>query len=230
MDPDNDMHATHSPFCARLTRGFFFLATASVNMVAMSTDLEFDKTFTARNEPRQVHYAVQYMLNGETHRSETWRDRDRQILRRTDGRIETHVVKNAREVEWHMVVLDLPRKIRTDIDRTNLLRIGQFTDWFSLSHGLTHPTGAYRLKATDAMPSQVRPVATCRWYDLKRADSESRICWSTQLHLPLVITDRAGRMRWQVTSVDTQKLPSSVFAIRDEGFVRNNANEDIKTD
>jgi hypothetical protein len=224
------MHTTQSSFCPRLARVFFFVAVACANLAAAAADLDFDKTFDIPGEPRQVHYAVRYTLNGQTHASETWRDRDSRILRRTDGRIETHVDRNGRDVEWHMVVLDLPRKIRTDIDRTNLLRIGQFTDWFSLSHGLSRPAGAYTLTAADAAPSAAKPVAPCRWYDLKRGGSDSRICWSRQLHLPMLITDGSGNVQWQVTQVDTRKLPASVFAIRDQGFVRNNANEDIRTD
>lgn len=224
------MQITQSSFCPRLAQVFFFVVAASASSVAISANLDFDKTFTTRDEPQQVHYAVEYTLNGQTHHSETWRDRDRRILRRTDDRLETHVAKEAREVEWHMVVLDLTRKIRTDIDRTNLLRIGQFTDWFSLSHGLTRPSGAYTLKVADVGQSSVRPVAACRWYDLKRGDSESRICWSSRLHLPIVITDRDGQPQWQVTSVDTRTLPPSVFAMHDDGFVRINASQDINAD
>jgi hypothetical protein len=224
------MQTKQSSFCPRLARVFIFVAAAFGHLAAVAAGLDFDKTFDTPGEPRQVHYAVRYTVNGQTHESETWRDRDSRILRRTDGRIETHVDRNGRDIEWHMVVLDLPRRIRTDIDRTNLLRIGQFTDWFSLSHGLSRPAGAYTLTAADAAPSVTRPVAPCRWYALRRGDSDSRICWSRQLHLPLQITDASGSVQWQVTRVDTRTLPASVFAIRDQGFVRNDANQDIAAD
>ena len=167
---------------------------------------------------------------GQTHQTETWRDADRHLKRVTDGRLETHVFKPANQDEWRMMVLDRARKIRTDIDRTNLLRIGHFSDWFSLSHALARPVGPYQLVALATAPDMPKPVARCRWYELTRDEVASHLCWSTILRLPLVITDASNLVQWQVTAVDTRTQPGSTFDIDDAGFVHINANEEIQSD
>ena len=214
----------------RLTRVFLSLLAVAVATGAQAASLDFDRTFNAKGEPRQLHYQASYMLNGQAHTTESWRDGERHLKRRTDDRIETHVFKPERAPEWRMVVLDLQRKIRTDIDRTNLLRIGHFTDWFSLAHALARPVGTYQLLLLSDTASMPKSVASCRWYGLTRSDVESRICWSNTLRLPLLITDNERHVQWQVTAVNTRTLPATAFGIDDAGFVHNNANDEIQSD
>ncbi|HEX7454829.1 MAG TPA: hypothetical protein VF296_02195 [Gallionella sp.] len=191
--------------------------------------LEFNKAFNSDGEPKRLHYVVSYNLKGSMHEAEIWREGNQRLKRRTDDAIETFVFSKGKDPEWRMVVLDLKRKIRTDIDRTNLYRVGHFTDWFGMSHGLAHPIGQYQLHSSSAPEVLLRAVATCHWYTLKLEGRESGICWSQAYRLPLMIVrDRA--IEWKVTQVDTKPLPAAVFKIHDQGFVRNDANEDISGD
>lgn len=210
-----------------------FVATAlaawAANALA-ATSLDFDKTFTDRNEPGRIHYGATYDLGASAHRVEVWREGKANLRRRTDDALETHVFKPPGEVEWQMVVLDLKRRIRTDIDRTNLLRIGHFTDWFSLAHALARPIGPYELVALRGPAPRVAPIATCRWYLLTQGERASKVCWSVAWRVPLLITDRNDKVQWKVTDIATGRMPAGVFEVNDRGFVRNNANADIEAD
>ena len=208
----------------------FLLAGILAAASTQAASLDFDKTFNSRGEARQLHYRASYSVDGKAHQVDVWRDGEQRLKRRTDDTLETVIFKPARENEWRMVVLDLPRKIRTDIDRSNLYRIGHFTDWFSLAHALARPSGAYTLTALAAAPAQDQPLSACRWYALRRGAAVSHICWSTALRLPLLITDAAGQTQWKVTSASAQPLPATAFALNDAGFVHNNANADIQSD
>jgi hypothetical protein len=208
----------------------FFVAGIVAAAGSQAADLDFDKTFNARGEARQLNYRATYLANGSEHQVEIWRDRDQRLKRRTDDKLETYIFKPARQAEWNMVVLDLQRKMRTDIGRTNLFRIGHFTDWFSMSHALTRPTGSYQLTELKTAPVSGKPLSACRWYALKQGEAESHICWSAELRLPLLISDAHGNTMWRVTAASKQPLPANVFAVHDADFMRNDANADIQTD
>lgn len=214
----------------RLARVFFIIATTVFAASSQAAGLDFDKTFNDKGESRQLHYQATYSLDGKTHQVDIWRDRNQQLKRRTDDAVETFIFKPAKQTEWSMIVLDLKRKIRTDIDRTNLYRIGHFTDWFSLSHSLSRPTAQYQLSTTTTPVLEEKPISACTWYSLSRNNQESKICWSKNLHLPLVIADHNNQVQWRVTNANTKNIAASAFQIQDQGFVRNNANEDIQAD
>lgn len=214
----------------RISRAFLSIILIFVTIDIRAASLDFDKTFNANGESKQLHYLATYTVQDKPHRVEVWREKDQRLKRRTDDVIETFVFKSARQVEWQMVVLDLKHKIRTDIERTNLYRIGHFTDWFALSHSLTRPTMPYQLTAATKPVTEEAPVADCRWYALIREGSVSKICWSSVLRLPLLITGPDNQVQWRVTHVDARALVDATFQIRDQGFVRNNANEDINAD
>jgi hypothetical protein len=211
------------------------LACASIGLAGPSfaaverPGLDFDRTFDGRDAGGS-HYEAVYRSGGREHRVEVWRDRDLRIARRTDDAVETHLSRRPGDVEWSMTVLDLKRKIRTDIDRTNLLRIGHYTDWFAQANSLSRPRGAYRLVALSAAPAGVSPIAACRWYELTQDDRSNRICWSAAQHVPLVIANGDGDIVWRVTRLTSGPVPARVFAIDDRGFVRNDANQDIQAD
>lgn len=197
---------------------------------ATQTQLNFDSTFNSNNAPRSAHFRAQYETAGKTHLLEVWRNRDLSLKRRTDDAIETYVSRLPSDPEWSMVVLDLHQKIRTDIDRTNLYRVGHFVDWFGMAHGLSRPIGAYELRQVAAVSGGPRPVAPCRWYQLSNQGKESKICWSEAMKLPLIIATSDGHVQWRMLEVDTRRTSPTTFQVADEGFVRNNANADISTD
>jgi hypothetical protein len=193
--------------------------------------LDFDRTFNDSREPARSHYVATYRLADGEHRVEVWRDRNLRLKRHTDEAIETYVDRPLGKTEWSMVVLDLKRRIRTDIDRTNLYRIGHFIDWFSLSHSLSRPTGPYELAILpqNAQPP-VAPIGACRWYLLTQGSRTNKICWSAAQGAAFVITDGNDAVRWMLSAIDSHALPAATFAIDDRDFVRNNANEDIEAD
>ena len=207
---------------------FACLDVAAGNAAA---SLDFDKVFNDRGAPKQAHYAATYQLGPTEHRIEVWRDRELRLKRRTDDAIETVLAKRPGEVEWSMTVLDIKRRIRTDVDRTNLYRIGYFTDWFGLAHSLARPRGTYTLTTLPAAAvPRVVPLAACRWYALTQGSNTSKVCWSASQRIPLLITDSSDVVKWRVAAMDASPIASATFATNDRGFVRNDANRDIEAD
>jgi hypothetical protein len=194
---------------------------------------DFDHVFSTRGEPAATHFQATYLAGGTEHHVEIWRDGERRIRRRTDDRAESFAVRNPGKPgspDYRLAVLDLDRKIRTDIDRDNLYRIGQFTDWFDLGHGLRHPKGDYRLVPAATPHGAEHPIGACTWVALVQGPQTTHVCWSALAKLPLLIQAADGRTVWRVTRVDHKPIPDRVFAIHDEGFIRNDANADIEHD
>jgi hypothetical protein len=215
--------------CAALV--LTWLALVPAPLFASPPDrLDFDSTFNDRDAPRQAHYVATYRLAGNAHRLEVWRDGDAQLRRRTDDAIETLVLRSPGAAEWTMTVLDLKRRLRTDIDRTSLLRIGHVTDWFALAHSLTRPAGNYELTEIVGHTPGVATIAPCRWYLLAQGSQASKICWSASLQLPLAMTGADDSVEWRIVEADTRPLPASVLRVDDSGFVRKDASADIRSD
>ncbi|UAJ09540.1 hypothetical protein [Polymorphobacter megasporae] len=189
---------------------------------------KFETVFATGGEPAMLHFHTDYGTGLAVHHLEVWRDRDKQLKRVTDGLVETYVAHAADGIDFRMIIVDNRKRIVTTIDRANLYRLGNFTDWFDLGHGLRHPKGAYMLGPGKAPAGAPKPFAACRWYDLVEGQRTTRICWSTEYHLPLVIAPGGGAI-WRVTSIDTV-VPKTAFRIVDKGYVRMNANRDIEPD
>jgi hypothetical protein len=211
--------------------GILLAATFGTGAAIAAPVLTFDTAFAAKGEPDFLHYRVLFRSGGAVHRMEVWREHDRRIKRVTDDAIETYAFRpSARDPGYNLSVLDLKRRVHTLVDRTNLYRIGQFSDWFDLGHGLRHPHAAYALAAGSAPAGAPGTPAPCRWYDLKQGQQATRICWDAKNRLPLLIYAGNGQLVWRVTATDTRPFAASVFAIHDQGFVRNDANRDISPD
>jgi len=207
------------------------LATAPALAAPAPRAGSFDATFAATGEPASLHYQVLYASNGALHRLDVWRDGDRRIKRVTDGAIATYATQKPGEVGYTLKVLDLKRRISTVIDRTNLYRIGQFTDWYDLGHGLRHPKGAYRLVPSRTAPSGMPRIGrACRWYDLIEGPRTTHICWDDTVKLPLLIAPDRGPPVWRVRAINQGKIPPATFNADDRGFIRNDANRDIEAD
>ena len=129
-----------------------------------------------------------------------------------------------------MSILDRKKRIHTRIDRTNLYRIGNFVDWFDLAHGLRHPKGEYRIATAQAPEGGPKAISSCLWYDLIQDGHITHICWSEKSRLPLVIQGQRGEVLWRVAALDLKPIPTRIFEIHDEGFIRNDANQDIERD
>ncbi len=209
-----------------ITLGVIFAASTS----AQAKELKFEQVFNTKAEPISLHYEAQVLTKNTEHTLQVWRDADRRLKRRTDDSLEVYVFRQPGDAEFQMSVLDLKKRIHTRIDRTNLYRIGNFTDWFDLAHGLKFPKGDYKLSMVDAPTGVPKPVRACRWYDMTQQSTVTHICWDTQTRLPMIIQDTQGRIVWRILSVDRLPLAATTFQIHDEGFVRNDANKDIEND
>ncbi|MDE2274852.1 MAG: hypothetical protein KGK09_01005 [Burkholderiales bacterium] len=205
-------------------------ASASLPAAGEAPGLRFEQVFSDRGEPSALHYQARYTVGGVPHRLEVWRDGQSRLVRRTDDAIETHVTRQPGDADYRMVVLDLRRRIATRIDRDDLYRIGRFTDWFDLAHGLRQPLAAYRLTAAPAPGAAPRAIDACRWYALVQAGQRTQVCWSVQEHLPLLMLDQGGSVLWQVTALARTPVPAAVLEVHDRGFVRNDASQDISGD
>jgi len=194
------------------------------------TDLRFEQVFSERGEPPALHYRARYGAPSASHWLEVWRDGERRLVRRTDDAIETHVTRRPGDPGFEMVVLDLRRKIETRIARDDLYRIGNFTDWFDLAHGLRYPKAAYRLTVSAAPAHSPRPLEACSWYTLTQVGRSTALCWNASARLPLLMVDDAGQVLWQVTAIERKAAPAAVFEVRDFGFVRTDAGQDISDD
>ena len=199
-------------------------------MNAQAKELTFEQAFSAKGEPRTLHYQAAFSAKGAEHHLEVWRDGDQRLKRSTDQAIETYVFRKSGDPEFHMSILDMKKRIHTHIDRTNLYRIGNFTDWFDLAHGLKHPAGEYRVVKAGAPAGAPNAIQDCQWYDLTQGQRTTHVCWSTHSHLPLVIQAQDGKIAWKVSAMDSKPIPNKTFEIHDAGFVRNDANQDIEND
>lgn len=218
--------------CARTTCALAALAIATpVALAQAEASLDFEQTFNSQGEPATAHYIATYAMADGAHRVEVWRDRDLHLKRRTDDALEIYVDRPAGDNEWSMAVLDLRHRIRTEIDRTSLYRLGHIAAWSSMAHSLARPAGAYRL--TEVGRQDIPAVATlapCRWYALSQGARTTRICWSVDQRAPLLIIDESNAKLWTIVQMDALPLPAGTFAIDDRGFVRNDAHADIRGD
>jgi len=207
------------------------VATVAVSAwPAEPASLRFDQVFTADGEPSAQHFSARFVSRGEQHVMQLWRDGDRRLVRRTDDATEIHVSRTPHDPDYEMVVLDLRRKLETRVARYDLYRLGSFTDWFDLAHGLRHPKAAYRLTATSPPKTAPLPIQACRWYRLEQSGRSTRICWSAREHVPMLMLGDDDRVAWALTELTHKPAPASVFEIHDIGFVRNDAHRDITGD
>lgn len=206
------------------------VAAAAWFVLVANAPLSFDRVFTASGESAWLHARVRYVAGRRVHALELWRDHDRRIKRRTDGTVATFVTHRPGSADFSMTILDRARRISTTVKRTNLYRIGSFTDWFALGHGLAHPKAAYRLIPSTPPQALPKPVAPCRWYALVSQGRTSQICWDAAHRLPLLIVGGDGNLIWRAMAIDTRPVAPEVFTIDDRGYVRNDANRDIERD
>lgn len=192
--------------------------------------LDFTKTFATTGEPRYLHYRLLYRSADGIHRLAVWRDGDRRLKRLTDDALASYAFHPGSGPGYTLSMLDLKRRIHTMVDRTNLYRVGGFTDWYDLGHGLRHPQGQYRLAAGTAPAGMPAVPGTCTWYDLTQAGRTTHICWDKAHRVPLLIADPANRPVWRITAIDTRAIPAATFRIDDKGFTRIDANRDIGAD
>lgn len=209
-------------FCCALLGG-------AASSTAAARSLDFEQVFAAVNEPATLRFKAVYEDARGKHMLEVSREGQHRLRRHTDNVLDVLAVRQGDE-ELQLTVLDHARRIRTDVSRTSLYRVGEFTDWYALAHGIRKPAGAYALTRLTRAPMGEAPVLACRWYALVSEGKASNVCWSEAYRLPMVITDATGHARWKVTAVDTRPLPPSAFQLDDHDYIRVHADEDIRGD
>lgn len=205
------------------------LCAASAFQPAHAADLRFEQAFDGSGATT-LHYQASYRAGDMLHWLEVWRDGDLRVKRRTDDRVEVIASRAAGGDEFAMSILDLEKRIHTLVSRSNLYRIGSFTDWFDLAHGLRHPRGQYRLRSIATPVEAPAPLQPCAWFALAQNGQESRICWSAADQVPMLIVSGDGETVWWISALDREPLAANAFVVRDEGFLRNDANQDIEPD
>jgi hypothetical protein len=204
-------------------------AAAPEGAADATKSLDFDTVFSAKGEPAFLNYRVMFVSKGAVHRMGVWRDHDRLLKRDTDGAITTFAVHKPGDPAYQMIALDRKRRISTRISRDSLYRIGSFTDWFDLTHGLRHPKIAYTLTTGTAPAAMPRVPAPCAWYDLTQAGHVTHICWDAQARVPELIVS-GGHLVWRVVALDRRPIAASVFVVDDKGYVHDDADHDIDKD
>ena len=208
------------------------LACLSASGYAKTVDkpLRFEATFSEKGQPAGQHFTSTFWSDGVSHKLEVWRLNDEHLKRVTDGALEVYVERKSGDLEFHMTVLDIKKRLMTQIDRSNLYRLGNFTDWFDLAHGIKHPKGPYQLTKGKKPQGVPEALNACDWFDLTQDSKTNHICWSAKSKLPLLISAQDGQVLWQVTQLDSRPISKKTFEIHDEGFIRNDANKDIGND
>ncbi|MEA1084424.1 hypothetical protein SFC76_09135 [Sphingomonas sp. CD22] len=209
------------------------LATSTVAAPALCAappSLDFATVFATTKEPRRLHYKVMYRTGDGIHRVEIWRDGAVRLKRVTDGVVTTLIHHDPRAADFTMQVIDPRKHTSTRVDRASLYRIGNFTDWFDLAHGLRHPKGSYRLVARAPLSPMPKTPAACRWYDLKDANRTTSICWDSANAVPLLIASGPGHPIWRVETIDRAKFDGGLFQANDRGFIHDDATRDIQND
>jgi hypothetical protein len=225
------LNATHK---TRQLRVALLLALASLALPGHTKTadkpLDFAATFSDKGQPASQYFKSTFRSDGTEHTLEVWRLNDEHLKRVTDGAVEVHVERKSGDPEFRMTVLDHKKRLMTQIDRSNLYRIGNFTDWFDLAHGIKHPKGQYQLARGKKPEGVPRGLQACDWYDLTQGQKTSHICWSASSKLPLLVTSSEGQVVWQVTQLERKPISKASFAVHDEGYIRNDANQDIEHD
>lgn len=197
---------------------------------ATSRTPTFEAAFATRGEPTNAHYRVVYGPSTAPRHLEVWRQGETRVKRVTDGAIEVQAVRHPGRDDFEMMVLDKRRRTLTKVNRTNLYRIGDFTDWFDLTHGLRHPRGAYRIAFVDKPKGVQAARRPCRWTELVQASRKTEICWSAATGLPWLIVNDAGAVVWKITSFDDRKVAASAFRVDARSYTRVDADQDISAD
>lgn len=206
------------------------LAASAAGARAESASLKFDDAFAVRHAS-SVHYQARFVAgDGSEQGLEAWRDGERRVKRVTNGQLVSIAQHQPGDAEYDLRVIDLRRKLLTTISRTNLLRVGNFTEWFGLAHGLQHPRRDYRLASAAAPADAPATPASCAWFDLEQQGHTNHVCWNAQAQLPLAIVNDSGRVVWHVTKLEMGRVADGVFRVDTRNLVVNDANRDMERD
>ena len=161
-------------------------AATAIHAVSAAPAPTWDQAFPIEAAPKEVHFVARYVDGGGTrHSLEVWRRGQTFLHRRTDDRFDLFAVSDHPKAETRYRLIDRRRLIVADVTRTNLYRIGIYSDAFGLAHVLDPPKERYRIEAARA-PRGI-DAKGCRWKALVRSQTQparSLVCWSAAWGLP----------------------------------------------
>ncbi len=203
------------------------LATAAT---ADERAVAWDEAFSTKAAPATVHFHATYKdARGGQHALEVWRDGARILRRKTDEALDLVVERRDKEYAYRLVDHVNKRVVR--VTRTNLYRIGTFSDWSSLSGMLARPDGPFTL-APAAAAAEATPIGACRTFRVaRRGAAADEVCWSAAWGVPLRIrrADAAGRMQtvFAIDLIEKKLAGPSVFQVPSDGMIEVRADDDI---
>ena len=205
-------------------------ALALLAAPAQARPLTFETAFPVAAAPRISHATIVYRGADGQHRLEMWRDGDIRLRRDTDGRLSTIAVHRAGDPAYRLDLFDHVRHIHSVVDRDSLYRVGRFTDWQDLAHGLRRPVGRYGVREVSGGNLPAVSAARCRWCARATSAHRTLICWSAAEALPMLILGSDRRPVWRVTALDHRPAPAGLFRPSAPGYVLNNARAEISGD
>lgn len=163
--------------------------------------------------------------SGKAQVMEYWRAADGQVVRRTGGNAELRL-KPAPDGEDEYELRNLKTHIVYTVHRSNLYRIGTFTDRWSVQHLLSRSDAALSDLGRDGDYAGQR----CHWYQQAASSPKQSpldICWSAKLGLPLKM--RAGNR--DLLTVQQVRLGAALpSAAVPEGWHTFDVDEDLAPD
>jgi len=198
------------------------LALLATSAVAHAEPNAWQRTFVTKRAPKTVFFRATFEdASGKPHEVRSWRDGDKRLRRDTDAAMSLLVTRAAGgELAYELV--DRVQKVKVEVNRTNLYRVGLFSDWSALATNVAEPRTKYDLVVTDR--TEKRKVGgDCRWVKLDKQE----ICWSDAWGVPLVIR-RDAREIYRVVEISS-KVDAKVFE-PEQGLFVVDANEDMGGD
>jgi hypothetical protein len=215
-----------------LSRALFAAIISAVAMHATAHEsLPWDKAFPVTHSLLNVYFVAKYVdPHGQTHTLEAWRHGHDFLHRRTDNTLDLYAVEKP-DGELHYRIIEHRRKIVADVTRTNLYRVGIFSDYAGLAYVLQRPKNAFKIEATTA-PTNLR-ADNCSWKSITYDTAESSptlACWSAKAGLPMMIaTGSPAKAIFRVTAIDHQELPPDEWRLPDppQGYAMVDVNDEI---
>lgn len=168
-------------------------------LFARPADLSWEQAFPVAAAKSDVYADARFEgSDGQRHRLQLWRHGTLFLHRRTDAALDLYLEKADDHADYRYRLFDHQRRMLIEVNRAHLYRIGVFSDWFGLAHVLDRPKAAFQVHAATPLSDEHR--SDCVWRVLlregERDGAGTRICWSEEWGLPLVIRTPAGKGKW----------------------------------
>jgi hypothetical protein len=215
----------------RVFAGVAIAVLASTSATHAAADEVWQNAFPqAAAAEKSIYFEAHYFdANGTEHRQQVWRDGSRRLRRISDDRVDLSVEKDANG-EYQYRLADRVRHVLVLADRTSLYRAGIFSDREGLAHGLREPRAPHEIASSGA--TEQTQVGPCSWSELtinEPVASTSRICWSREWAVPLLIQAKRGNgwvTEFEVSEARRIEPSDAIFQVDSAGYVKIDARAD----